>query len=102
MTMDQRTSIYDLPGFDQLQRELHLDPRQVRTLRNSLLKRFIADDVALAEFPAADRISARGLELSSRFDSTIDGATKLLFRTSDGLLIESVILRLATGRTTLC
>ena len=99
--MDQRTSIYDLPGFDQLQRELRLDPRQIRTLRNDLLKHFVCDDIALAEFSAADRISPRRLQVSARFDSSIDGATKLLFRTSDGLLIESVILRLTTGRLVL-
>jgi 23S rRNA (adenine2503-C2)-methyltransferase len=32
----------------------------------------------------------------------LDGATKLLFRTSAGLVLESVVLRIATGRTTLC
>jgi 23S rRNA (adenine2503-C2)-methyltransferase len=100
--MAQQTSVYDLPGFDQLQRDLRLDARRVRTFRNDLLKRFVADDVALAGFPAAHRVAPHGLQLFNRRDSAIDGATKLLFRTCDGLLLESVILRLATGRTTLC
>jgi 23S rRNA (adenine2503-C2)-methyltransferase len=100
--MDQRISIYDSVGMDQLQREVRLDPRCVRDLRNDLLKRYRQRDTALAEFPAAERIAEPGLQLFERRDSAVDGATKLLFRTPDGLLIESVILRLATGRTTLC
>ncbi len=100
-TRDQ-ISIYDLAGLDRLQRELRLDPMRIRRLRNDWLKRFTADDIALADFPAAERVAGRTLELDRRFDSQIDGSTKLLFRAADGLLIESVILRLATGRTTLC
>jgi len=42
------------------------------------------------------------LKLTERIDSQHDGATKLLFRTADELLIESVILRAGTGRTSLC
>jgi 23S rRNA (adenine2503-C2)-methyltransferase len=47
-------------------------------------------------------VGVHSLELHSRSDSQHDGASKLLFRTSAGMLIESVILRIATGRTTLC
>ncbi|HWE01681.1 MAG TPA: 23S rRNA (adenine(2503)-C(2))-methyltransferase RlmN [Tepidisphaeraceae bacterium] len=102
MHTDQPISVYDLCGLDRLQRGLRLDPRRVRTLRNDLLKKFIDADSALRGFPAALRVAPQALRPFDRFDSSTDGATKLLFRTSDGLLIESVILRLATGRTTLC
>ena len=85
-----------------MRKELRLDPQFVRKLRNDLLKKFANDNDALAAFPAGDRVQCHVLSLFKRVDSNIDGATKLLFRTSAGMLIESVILRIATGRTTLC
>jgi 23S rRNA (adenine2503-C2)-methyltransferase len=100
--MAKPVSIYDLQNWDQLRRELRLDARAVRGLRNDLLKRFFPDHVALAKFSAADRIALHTLDHDRRFDSSLDGATKLLLRTKNGMLIESVILRTATGRTTLC
>jgi 23S rRNA (adenine2503-C2)-methyltransferase len=42
------------------------------------------------------------LELLERHDSKIDGATKLVFQCVDGARIEAVILRIASGRTSLC
>ncbi len=95
-------SIYDSPGLDQLRRSLKADPLCVRRMRNGLLKQGLPDETALAAFPAPDQVSLHTLELFQRHDSTLDGATKLLFRTADALLIESVILRIASGRTTLC
>ena len=100
--MTDRLSIYDLAGFERLQREVRLDPRCVRQLRNEWLKRFCADEAALAGFPAADRVAPPAMRVFRRLDSAVDGASKLLLRTSGGMLIESVILRVATGRTTLC
>jgi len=58
---------------------------------------------ALQQLPQAQRATFGGdvafhsLELRSRHDSRLDGATKLLFRTARGHLIESVILRIASG-----
>lgn len=100
--MSKRISIYDTQRLDELRREFGLDPQSVRKLRNNLLKRFQSDEESLAGFAAPECIDLHPLELYERCDSEIDGATKLLFRTSAGMLIESVILRIATGRTTLC
>ncbi|NOZ41436.1 MAG: radical SAM protein, partial [Planctomycetes bacterium] len=100
--MTEKISIYDSPRFDQLRQELRLDPQSIRQLRNDLLKRFRADDLATANFPAAERVSLHTLKLYRQCDSEIDGATKLLFHTAAGMLIESVLLRIASGRTTLC
>ena len=100
--MTERISVFDLAGLDRLRRERQLDTRCVRRLRNNLLKRFQSDEVALAGFPDAERVAPHVLEIDRRLDSAIDGATKLALRTSSGLLIESVLLRLATGRITLC
>ena len=106
--MTNKVTIYDTPAIDQLRRELRIDPQSLRRFRNSLLKKGHSDDEALAELPAdlrdlfASRVELHALTLHSRADSQQDGATKLLFRTAAGMLIESVILRIATGRTTLC
>jgi len=106
--MTERTSIYDTRRIDQLRRELRIDPQALRRFRNALFKHGRSDEDALAELPAdvrdgfASRVDLHALELHSRADSQQDGATKLLFRTRAGMLIESVILRIATGRTTLC
>lgn len=100
--MPDSISIYDSVRLEQLRRELRLDPQRIRQWRNLLLKRFLPDQHALADFPAADRLRVHSLAEHQRCDSQVDGATKLLFRTDAGLLIESVILRIASGRTTLC
>ena len=95
-------SIYNSKELDQLRRDLRLDPHSIKRLRTAALKRFANDDEVLAGFPAAEQVELHPLELHSRVDSQIDGASKLLFRTSQGLLIESVILRIASGRTAMC
>ena len=95
------TDIYNRQ-LEQLQQELGLDSQRVRQLRNDLLKRFKSDAEVLSRFPAAKQLAIHSLTHVSRHDSEIDGATKLLLRTGKGMLIEAVILRIATGRTTLC
>lgn len=100
--MSDSVSIFDSEAVERLRKETRLDPEHVRTLRNSLFKKFEADDVALARFPQSDRIACHSLELFRRCDSQVDGASKLLLKTAAGMLIESVILRIATGRSTLC
>jgi len=100
--MSPPVSIYDSSSLDQLLRELRVAPQAIRQLRNDVLKRFSDEEVALANFPARERLAIHSLELYQQCNSEIDGATKLLYRTATGMLIESVLLRIATGRTTLC
>ena len=100
--MSPPVSIYDSAGLDQLRQELRLGSQAIRQLRNHLLKRFSNDEAALAKFSSAERVALHSLKLDRQCDSKIDGATKLLLRTATGMLIESVLLRISTGRTTLC
>ena len=100
--MTALTNIFDPDGLERLRKEHRLDPELVRRLRIDLLKKFGGDQDVLKSFPAAEHLQLHFLELFKRCDSSIDGASKLLFRTASGMLIESVILRIATGRTTLC
>ena len=95
-------SIYNASETESLRRELQLDPHVIRELRNSLLKRFADDDEIIRSSNIAKEVNLHSLEQFQRCDSQVDGATKLLLRTAAGMLIETVILRIATGRTTLC
>ncbi len=95
-------SIYDSLGLDELRRQQGVDPQAVRRLRTALLKSFELDERALAECPVGEQLVLHTLRVDSQHDSQVDGATKLLLRTHGGMLLESVILRIATGRTTLC
>lgn len=63
---------------------------------------------ALEPLPAELREAFRrefafqALRVRSEVPSSIDGATKLVLTTAEGFLVESVILRPATGRIALC
>ncbi|MFC1467124.1 23S rRNA (adenine(2503)-C(2))-methyltransferase RlmN [Verrucomicrobiota bacterium] len=85
-----------------------VDPHQIKLLLNALFKKAQDPAEALSVLPDkaraafAKEVAYESLELAERHDSQIDGASKLIFRTHDGHLIESVILRPKTGRTSLC
>jgi 23S rRNA (adenine2503-C2)-methyltransferase len=96
------TLLFDNAATESLRLDLRLSHEVVRRLRNRLLKRFLPDLVVLKDFPESHHLNLHCLELLQRYDSQIDRSTKLLFRTEAGLQIETVILRIATGRTTLC
>ncbi|MCP3980975.1 MAG: 23S rRNA (adenine(2503)-C(2))-methyltransferase RlmN [bacterium] len=89
-------------------RDRRVNPQQLRRLRNEFYKKNSGANAALETLDADLRAAARdelefhALTLESRHDSTSDGATKLVFRTRAGLLLESVILRIASGRSTVC
>ena len=91
-------------GLDQLRRACRVDPQAVRRFCTALFKHGLDDGQSLAALPRemADRVRLHSLELHRCCDSQQDGASKLLFRTQQGMLIEAVVLRIATGRTTLC
>ena len=95
-------SMHDAPAVEILRRELRLDPERIRRLRNALLKRFEGDAAALDDFPAPARLALHALREDHRRDSAVDGATKLLLRTAADLVIETVVMRIASGRTTVC
>jgi 23S rRNA (adenine2503-C2)-methyltransferase len=105
---DTMISIHDLDAIERLRQRHKIDPQQVRRLRIGFYKKRCTAEAALGELqsaargPLAAEIDFHTLTLEGRHDSQLDGATKLLFRTSAGLLLESVILRMTSGRTALC
>jgi len=102
------TSIIAQDAIDAWRRERQLDPEPLRRLRASVLRKFEGWERAVEHLPPEHRedfrrqFAARSLTLADRRDSGRDGATKLLFRTTADLPLESVILRVASGRTSLC
>jgi 23S rRNA (adenine2503-C2)-methyltransferase len=101
-------SIYDRAAIDRLRGELKFEPRRLRALRTAFFKKFLGTGAALAELPEgvreafSRRVEFHPLAIVEARDSQIDGATKLVFRTQAGYLIESVIMRTGTGRVSLC
>ncbi len=89
----------------EFRKQARLEPLQLRQLRN-LLQKATRQNVRFwtalpeksASNPFAADVSFHSLELASRHDSRLDGASKLLFRTAAGHILETVILRIASGR----
>lgn len=98
--LEDPVSLFDDEGAERHRKRLKLDPAILREYRNHFCKHF--RDSAAANPLLANRIRPHTLAVHQRCDSKIDGATKLLFKNCDGLLLESVILRFETGRTSLC
>ncbi len=103
-----RIDIHDLAAVEDLRRELKLDPYHLRRFFTQWLKNRRGEAAALAEIPAAAReafarrVRLSSLRLEQRHDSAVDGASKLLLATHDDLRIETVVLRVQSGRTALC
>lgn len=106
-------SIHATTEVDELARNLRIDRHRLRRLRVAYFQKCRTSKEALRELSASQQLDASAetfasevtfdtLELVSRHDSQLDGASKLIFRTAAGFLIESVAMRMATGRTSLC
>ena len=101
-------SIYDVEGMERLRARHAVQPHRMKRFRNAFFKKAEEAAEALGQLPEparaafAEQVAFHCLELAERRDSRTDGATKLLFRTADGLAVESVVLRPRTGRTSLC
>lgn len=97
-------SLHDPADLLAWSRSHKVDPAEVRRLQTALCRRGLPTAEALARVPdkLAGIVRVHSLTLQSRHDSAVDGATKLLFHTASGSPLESVILRIRSGRTSLC
>jgi len=100
--------MHDLAAVDVAAHELRVAPQLVRRLRNAFYKQSLpmAHVAVMLDPPEMARLIPRlrhsFLSLLTRQDSPTDGASKLAFATQDGLTVESVILRIRSGRASLC
>ncbi len=101
-------SIYDHQAMDAFCRAESIDRHRLRRLRNAWFKKFAGRDAALAELLPHERekfareVSFHTLTVESEHASQRDRATKLVFRTPAGFLVEAVLMQIASGRTALC
>ncbi len=106
--MPQHVSIHDAEQFEHLCGARGIDVRVLRRVRTAFYKKLRPPEEILDSLPDSARdvfgrlVAFRHLRLRHRADSTCDGSTKLVFECDDGCPIESVILRMASGRTSLC
>ena len=108
-------SVYDIQALEKLIR----DPYQRRKFLNAYIKKALppeeCPEPASGFFQALEKRAAgispafQCLELLERHDSKNDGATKLVFQclenkkgAGSACRVEAVILRIASGRTSLC
>lgn len=94
-------SIYDIQTLEKLIR----DPYPRRKFLNATIKKALPPE----ECPALASEFSESLEVVERHDSQVDGATKLVFQclenkkgAGSACRVEAVILRIASGRTSLC
>ncbi len=101
-------SIHDAATLETLRSRCRVEPNHLRRLRNCFYKKSQTAEEALCQLPESQRaafgssVAFHTLELCGRHDSQLDGASKLIFRTERGHLLEAVILRIDSGRTSLC
>lgn len=101
-------TIYDTDELEAIRSRNAVQPHGMKLFRNILFKNGGGSLEALGALPESagddfrDHVRFECLALAERLDSQIDGASKLIFKTHDGNLIESVVLRPKTGRTTIC
>jgi 23S rRNA (adenine2503-C2)-methyltransferase len=101
-------TIYDTREIEALRSRQAVQPHRMKLFRNALFKQSRDWNEALSLLPEhargdfSDNIVFESLTLAERHDSDRDGASKLIFRTADDQLIESVVLRPRTGRTSIC
>ncbi len=102
------STIYDTDYIEELRVRNAMQPHRMKLFRNALFKNSNSWGEALATLPETARadfesnLTFESLEMSERHDSEIDGASKLIFKTHDHHLIESVVLRPKSGRTSIC
>jgi len=105
-------SVYDIQSLEKLIR----DPHQRKKFLNAYVKKALPPEECMKFAPdffqtLENKMGAGSacLELLERHDSKADGATKLVFQCLENKMgaglacrVEAVILRIASGRTSLC
>lgn len=103
-----RFSIHDEKRLKELLKEYKIPAFRYGQIENAIYKNFISDFDEIQTIPKDLRTLLKencfynSLEVDHEATSKNGQTTKFLFKTEDGLLIESVIMRHLTGRNTLC
>lgn len=101
-------SIHDENAVKQLLKEKKIPPFRYAQLENAIYKNFVSNFDEINTIPKDLRELLKentfyySIEVDNIVTSDNGQTTKILFKTKDGLFIESVIMRHLTGRNTLC
>ena len=101
-------SIHDEVKIQELFKENKIPSFRYGQIENAIYKNFISDFNEIQTIPKdlrellSENCVYQSLEVDHIATSSNGQTTKLLFKTEDGLLIESVIMRHLSGRNTLC
>ncbi len=101
-------SIHGRGVLEHVRGDVGAQPDVLRRLRNAMYKHGLPPHDALATLAPVmrsavlRRTTLARLDEVQRRDSATDGASKLLLRTPAGLVIETVVLRIRSGRGTVC
>ena len=101
-------SIYDSDKVEVFCRQNGIYDHALKRFRIAFFKKALPVDECLATLTEAGRaafvehVGLHQLSLVERHDSKLDGASKLIFVTAQQERVEAVILRIGSGRTSLC
>lgn len=101
-------SIYDSDKVELFCRKNGIYDHALKRFRIAYFKKGLPLEECLAAFTEEGRtkfsahIALHRLALAERHDSQLDGASKVVFVTADMGRVEAVILRIDSGRTSLC
>jgi 23S rRNA (adenine2503-C2)-methyltransferase len=102
------TTIHDVEDVRSYFQQRRWDPYLLKRLRYLMYAEARSPERLLEELPHGCRdefareVAFHASELLERVDSRVDGATKLVYRTRDRRLFESVLMRSAGRRISLC
>ena len=105
---NSRPNLHNASAVEQFRRRHRIDPDRIRRMRHALYRQLEPFDQAIRRLGPVHSADIRDefqfdfLQLLERYDSQLDGSTKLVFKTQDGRKLETVLIRAATGRTTVC
>ena len=106
--METRTSIHQSQKLKEFLSEHKIPSFRYAQIENAIYKNFIDDFAKIETIPKdlreklSENFFYNSLEIDHEVTSSNGQTTKILFKTADGLFIESVIMRHLTGRNTLC
>ena len=101
-------SVYDGDKLDVFCRKNGIYDHALKRFRIAFFKKALPVEQCMATLTEAgqatfaEHVVLHQLELAERHDSKLDGASKLIFVTAQKERLEAVILRINSGRTSLC
>ncbi len=101
-------SLHDFSAIETFRKSRRIDPQQVRKFQYRLYRQHRQLDASLEALgpshkeAAGEHFDLQTLSVARRMDSKVDPSVKLVLKTFDGLMLETVLLRSGPSRTAVC